>query len=149
MLPRTRTHLDTHPGFAVDKALFMGDIATAGQAHSTGVAEPAGLRVCFYMVLCVGSKLRGDHRLAKRYYYMARASTSPAYQQPTQHLVSALLLMTILTRSVCRDAAQAALHAVLAKKVADSLSKLTPEVRGSSSCADSGEYVTFHRTPPL
>jgi hypothetical protein len=101
-------------------------------------AEAPGLRVCCYMLLCVGSRLQGKHRAAKRYYDMARASIGPAYQQPTQHLVSALLLMTILTRSACPDDTQALLHSSLALRMARSLRDLSPEVCG---------YVAFNELP--
>jgi hypothetical protein len=139
---------------AVEEAFFYAaiDAADASQSDTSGgggscspwsCAEAPGLRVCCYMLLCVGSKLHGKHRAAKRYYDMARASIGPAYQQPTQHLVSALLLMTILTRSVCPDDDQAMLHAALALRMADLVPELSPEVKckGEGGGGGGGFYM--------
>jgi hypothetical protein len=135
---------------AVDEQEFFAALHRAGSVRATdearsGALAPAsevpGLRVCCYMILCVGSKLQGQHRSAKRYYDMARSCIAPAYLHPNQHLVSALLLMTILTRSVCPDDNQAILHAALALEMANLVPDLSPEVRGHKTwCA----YLTEH-----
>jgi hypothetical protein len=91
-------------------------------------SEIFGFRVCYYTLLCVGAKVQGRYSLAKRYYELARAYIGPCFSQPSQHLVSALLLMTMITRSMCSDVQQAALHAALAMKMAEMV-PVTPEIR--------------------
>lgn len=91
-------------------------------------SEVFGFRVCYYTLLCVGAKVQGRYKLAKRYFELARAFIGPCFSQPSQHLVSALLLMTMITRAICSDISQAALHSALALKMSE-LVDVTPEIR--------------------
>lgn len=59
---------------------------------------------------------------------LSRAYLSPCFSQPSASLVSALLLLVALTRSVCQDFHQAALHAALAVRMAE-ITEVGPEIR--------------------
>ena len=124
---------------AVDEAVFRAALAAAKGAGGAGGgsdgtvlapdespvravrrhAELFGFRVCYFTLLCVGSRIAGNAPAARRYYELARAYIGPVYAQPSQHLVSALLLMTMISRAMCHDAAQAALHAALALRMSE------------------------------
>jgi len=82
-------------------------------------SEIYGFRVCYYTLLCAGAKMQGRPTLARRYYELARTYLGPCLEYPSQHLVSALLLITMITRSISCDPAQAALHASLALRMCD------------------------------
>jgi hypothetical protein len=82
-------------------------------------SETFGFRVCYYTLLCAGAKMQGRPILARRYYELARTYLGPCLEYPSQHLVSALLLITMITRSISCDPAQAALHASLALRMCD------------------------------
>ena len=84
------------------------------QRHS----ELFGFRVAFYTLLCIGARVAGDSKAARRYYELARAYIGPCYSQPSQHLVSALLLMVMISRSL-NSPGQAAIHAALALRMSE------------------------------
>lgn len=84
-------------------------------------AEAFGLRVLFHTVLAVSSQWQGRSLQARHYYELARAFLAPCFSQPSQHVLSALLLMVTLCRSLCVDLEQAALHASLALRMAEML----------------------------
>jgi len=91
-------------------------------------SDAFGFRVCYYTLLCMGAKLQGRYKLAKRYYELARAYIGPCFAQPSQHLVSALLLMTMITRSLCADPKQSSLHAALAWRMVHMVDNVSPTV---------------------
>jgi hypothetical protein len=132
------------PSHSVDEAYFFEAIVTAQMegfslkpANISVVSvtyEAPGLRMCYYMLLCVGHELHGQHSTAKRYYYMARACTAQAIKTPSQHLISALLVMTIFARYIFRDVDQARVHAELAKSLAGTIPLLADKVCMKCSC---------------
>lgn len=71
------------------------------------------------------------------YYALARAGVAPAYALPSRLLVSALLLMTLLTRAVCAEGeeeeggggGQPLVHAALALRMAEVVPGVSPAVR--------------------
>ena len=115
------------------------------------VGDALGLALCTSVLLCIGSKLevraqeellftwrhptitacrvQGRHARAAQYYERARAGVAPAYRHPSRHLVSALLLMTILTRAVCPDECEPIAHAALARRLIDAVPDVSPGVR--------------------
>jgi hypothetical protein len=132
---------------AVDRDYFYAALdafkylqPSGGAGGSGGVKEPPpftavqrnselfGFRVCYYTLLTIGSRIMNKCAASRRYYELARAFIGPCYSQPSQHLVSALLLMTMISRAVSADTAQAALHAALALRMSE-LVEVTPEVR--------------------
>ena len=91
-------------------------------------SELFGFRVLYYTLLCIGSKVAGRMADARRYYELARAFIGPVFSTPSQHLVSALLLMVMITRALCQDDNQASLHAALALRMSE-VCDVTPEIR--------------------
>ena len=67
------------------------------------------------------------------YYELARAGIAHAYSAPSRHLVSALLLMAVLTRAVCPDDGQQLIHSALAIRMADHIPDVSPGVRVSAA----------------
>jgi hypothetical protein len=110
---------------------FGGAGASSAAANLANIAlnsEAYGFRVLFHTVLCAGAKVQGRARLARHHYELARAYIGPCFSVPSQHLVSALLVMTMITRALCGDSNQSSLHAALAIRMAD-LVPVMPEVR--------------------
>jgi hypothetical protein len=105
----------------------VGADAPAGPVQT---AEAFGFRVLFYTLLCIGAKLGGHVCDAKRYYELARAYVGACFSYPSEHLVSALLVMAMLTRAICDDSAAktAACHAALAARMCE-LVPVSPEPR--------------------
>ena len=122
-------------------------------------AERLGLDVCTLTMLCAGAKLQvsthvvedvvlvdgwpphsftfllpvyqGRHRAAIKYYARVRASLAEC-RLPSQHLVSALLILTILARAMCPptgEGLQVNALAALALRQADLLPEVSPCVR--------------------
>jgi hypothetical protein len=88
--------------------------------------------------------------MARHYYETARAFIGPCFTQPSQHLVSALLLMVAITRSVCCDVQQAALHASLALRMTELVDGVGPEIRTIAECFNvSNSTATTLEWPPL
>ena len=72
---------------------------------------------------------QGRHGAAIAYFELARAGVAPALRFPSRHVVSALLLMTILTRAICADDDdQPLIHIALAQCVAKSVPDVPPVV---------------------
>ena len=82
-------------------------------------SEMFGFRVCYYTLLCIGARMMNQCAAARQYYELARAFIGPCFTQPSQHLVSALLVMTMITRAMCPDSTQPALHAALALRMSE------------------------------
>lgn len=91
-------------------------------------AEVMGFRVLLATVLCIGCKVAGRYGDARRYYEQARAFVGPVFTSPSQHLVSALLVLVMITRALCQDDRQASLHAALALRMSEVV-EVPPEVR--------------------
>lgn len=113
---------------AAAAGLTAATSAVANLAQIAYNSEAYGFRVLFHTVLCAGAKVLGRFKVAKKHYELARAYIGPCFSVPSQHLVSALLVMTMITRALCWDPSQSALHAALALRMAD-LVPVTPEVR--------------------
>lgn len=76
---------------------------------------------------------QGRHNRAMTYYDLARSGITAAYRAPSRHLVSALLLMAVLTRAVYPDDGQQLVHAALALRIADHIPDVSPPVRLSAA----------------
>lgn len=105
--------------------------------------------MCYYTALTFGAKLQGRRKLARRYYELARFHIGPCFTMPCQHLVSAFLIMTILTRVILADVKQAILYASLAARMVD-LCDVSPEIRICATTIHSILNPNIARTwPPL
>jgi hypothetical protein len=90
--------------------------------------DELSFRVCYYTALTFGAKLQGRKRLARKYYELARFHIGPCFTMPCEHLVSALMIMTILTRVLLADIKQSILYASLAARMVD-LCDVSPNTR--------------------
>lgn len=89
-------------------------------------ADAFGFRVLYHTVLAtsaLGMPGAAQLALARKHYSLARAYLAPCYEAPSQHLVSALLLMVGFAVAFSSDERATALQASLALRMA--------EVRGS------------------
>ena len=72
-----------------------------------GLVQPScGLRACAFALLCVGCKLRDDDSGVSMYYNCAQDCLDQALalgERPDQHLVSAILLMTLMALAAGRE----------------------------------------------
>jgi hypothetical protein len=90
--------------------------------------ELFGFRVCLLTVLCMGAKICGKNDLAAHYYGLARSFIGPCFTEPCQHLVSALLVLTLVARSIYGDGSQCHIFASLAFQMCE-LTDVSPEIR--------------------
>ena len=67
------------------------------------LAEFAGFRVLLHTVLCCAAKVEGRVELARHHYGVACACLAGCSEMRNQHLVSALLVLSLISRSLCSE----------------------------------------------
>ena len=96
---------------------------------------PPGLRACAFMLLCMSSKLQGDTASAVTYYGRAQDCIDAALSQlPTQHFVSALLLLSLMALPIGRDQSDAISFSAMAQGLASCIPGLDSEIFFTASC---------------
>lgn len=129
----------------VDPALFYAAFSSAtGCDISEGplvAAPPAappspGLRACYFALLCAANRFRGD-AAAEQLHYRAALDCVDAsmHQRPDEHLISALLLLTIAQFfSVRGDVGDAGALASLAQHLCGFVPGLCPDIAVTANC---------------
>jgi hypothetical protein len=139
----------------VDEDSFRASLKSAGRidAHQRDPSVPLsmsdmfsnaegyGFRVLFFTLLTVGSRASVESSQsdsnksqyapfssASAYYFnLARRYLGPCFTAPTKHLISSLLLMTLITRTWMRTH-EAYLHAELAHRLLPMVKDATPNL---------------------
>jgi hypothetical protein len=70
-------------------------------------------------VLCCAAKVEGRMELARHHYGVACACIASCAEMRSQHLVSALLLLSLISRSLCGDPSQSLALIRLANRMAE------------------------------
>ena len=81
--------------------------------------EFAGFRVLLHTVLSCSAKVEGRVELARHHYGVACACIAGCAEMRNQHLVSALLVLSLISRSLCEDPSQSLALIGLANRMAD------------------------------
>jgi hypothetical protein len=81
----------------IDTDAFVSSLDAAYFGSARGRSVPAGLRACYFALQCVVNSGKGDARAQASAYQCAlrNVDVALATERPTQHLVSALLLLCI------------------------------------------------------
>lgn len=96
---------------------------------------PPGLRACAFMLHCMSCKLHGDAASAVAYYGRAQDCIDAALSQlPTQHLVSALLLLSLMALPIGRDQSDAISFSAMAQGLASCTPGIDSEIFFTASC---------------
>ena len=120
----------------VDRTHFLSSLGLIERPGAGALAlvsptgdAPACLRACAFMLLCVASTLAGDAASAHAHYQLARECVDVAVgERPSQHLISALLLMALMTMPLGRDHSEALGHSALAQRLASFVPDLSPDI---------------------
>jgi hypothetical protein len=111
----------------------------AAVGHGTAVtarAAPSGLRACYFALQCIVGRTLGDERAAAASYESAiRYVESSMKEPPSQHLVSALLMLSIYSISCGEDQSidAACTFASLARSLSDFVVDMSPVVGFSAA----------------
>lgn len=111
----------------------------AAVGHGTAVtarAAPSGLRACYFALQCMVGRTLGDERAAAASYESAiRYVESSMKEPPSQHLVSALLMLSIYSISCGEDQSidAACTFASLARSLSDFVVDMSPVVGFSAA----------------
>lgn len=144
--PASARSLLTVIGFAnrmmrvVDKAHLLSSLGLTRRTDALAVVNttgeaPAGLRACAFMLLCIANTLAGDSAAAEANYSLARMCVDVGVaERPSQHLISALLIMAIMTSPLGRDHSEALSHSALAQRLAAFVPDICPDISLSAAC---------------
>jgi hypothetical protein len=118
--------------FTVDEHVFYSGLESADSSPSAS-PQSKGVFACAFMMASVCTKLQGDDIGAQRYCELGRDHIDEAMRgEPTQHLVSALLLLHLLPPQQSK-AGQSLAHITLAQRLAEFLPGLSTVVRFASA----------------
>ena len=133
----------------VDEDLFLSDLfAALSDFPLAGRAPSPGLNACYFILRCVGSWLAGDTPSEAAAYSHAVTcidSTLGMDCPPDRHLVSALLLMTIVQIfGTCGSVGGCAAYASLADSLAPYAAGLCPTIRFNATCVAKRALALCH-----
>ena len=118
----------------VDRTHILSSLGLNGRPEALAVARtsgaaPSGLSACAFMLLCVASMLDGDAAAAEANYGFARECVDVAVgDRPSQHLISALLLMAVMSTPLGRHHSEAVGYSALAQRLASFAPDLCPDI---------------------
>ena len=117
-----------HEQAASSAAAVSGHAGAAAAAGAPGgglfavapfTDEFAGFRVLLHTVLCCAAKVEGRAALARHHYSVACACIAGCTEMRNQNLVSALLVLSLVARSLSGDTSQSLSLIGLACRMAD------------------------------
>lgn len=129
--------------FTVDPDRFFSAVNAAtgsdGSNHHLAVPlEPPspGLRACFFALICAASRVCADAESEQAHYRAALSCVDASMlKPPDEHLISALLLLTIAQFfSVHGDAGDAGALATISQHLSCSVPGLCPDIAVSAMC---------------
>lgn len=115
----------------VDRSHLLSSLGLIGHSEAVNSPSefPACLRACTFMLLCVASIRAGDGAAADANYQMARECVDVAVgERPSQHLISALLLMALLSLPLGRSESEALENSAFAQRLSEFVPGLCPGI---------------------
>lgn len=119
---------------AVDEEAFYASLNSLEQSPAPdALSSHSSILACAYTMLCVSTKLEEDESGALSYFERARDYLDLSMrEEPTQHLVSALLVMHLLPPSTAKQG-QGLIHVTLAHRLAGFIPSVSIPIRFCSS----------------
>lgn len=141
----------------VDEAYFLAALgypSPLGKAVELSLSYPvdvpySGLRACAFGLLCIGANLADDKLAARAYYDCAQdcLDRALAAERPDQHLVSAVMLMTLVALAAGRDHRELGALSALAHSLAGTLPGR--ELQGHPLDSRRIPCPSCHKLPPV
>ena len=110
----------------------------SGDAAVWPPESQSSLQACAFMLLCMKSKIAEDVAAAEMHFSRAQEYVNASMsERPSQHLISALLLMSMMAQPLGRARTDAAVHAALAQSLSTFVHSICPDIYFSAACLSS------------